>query len=187
MGSAQLNSLLDEVATLTAEYVPGQDVIQDTRIGLVQHAIREYNLSIEMLETIIANVKDRYNQIVMHDLPLLFEEMGVNSVTLANGKSAKLETVWSVSTKDRDRGLLAEWLESHELGGLIKDSLLFEKGDVDEALVTELREKGKQFSRSSDVNAAALKAALKRHMEDGGDLPPEEAVAVSIFPRVNVK
>lgn len=144
-------------------------------------------ISLAKLEAVLAYYQKQRDTLVNGFIPKLMEEEGLSEIKMADGTKVKVEVSWNTSTKDCDKSLLAEWLEENGLGDLIKDSLEFGKGQINESVVAELRERGLEFSRKSDVNATSLKAALKKHMEAGGDLPPDEAVHVSIFNRAVVK
>lgn len=144
-------------------------------------------VSLEFLEAVVSYIKRQRDSLVNGTIPKLLEDQGLTSIVTRDGTTVKIETSWNTTTNGCDKSLLAEWLESNGLGDLIKDSLEFGKGQINESVVAELRERGLEFSRKSDVNAMSLKAALKKHMEAGGDLPPEEAVKVSIFNRAVIK
>lgn len=146
--------------------------------------IKELGLfSIPMLTDILKEAKRERDEIVNTDIPLLLAEYGLSLAVLDDGTKVTKDTFWEVSQKDKDKDVLAAWLKSHGYQSIIKDTLEFEKGTDLSDLVAFLEAEGLSYERASEVHSATLKKVIREHVEAGGELPPEDAVKVSIFER----
>jgi len=143
--------------------------------------------SIPMLEELLSAAKRERDKILNDDIVCLLAEYGMTSCVMSDGTSIGTEVVYETSQKDKDAALLAQWLEEHGYGGVIKDTVALAKGEYDEELEHFLVENGYTFTRDSSVNGQTLKKTLKDHVLAGGDPPPEEAVSLKMFTRGVVK
>jgi len=144
--------------------------------------------SIEVLEQVVQFYKDQVEDIKKNRLVALLKTINARKwVAASNGMEVEIEKKYSVSLTDCDKTLLAGWLEARGLCYLITDNLAFEKGQLSPELVAELRERGLQFARNSEVNTANLKSVVIEWEKSGGELPPPEACKMSIFEMAKVK
>lgn len=144
--------------------------------------------SVELLEQVVKVYKDQIEDIKKNRLVALLKTINAKKwVAASNGMEVEIEKKYSVSLTDCDKDLLAGFLESEGLGYLITDNLAFEKGQVSPDLVAELRDRGLQFRRLSEVNTASLKPVLVEREQSGGVLPPPEACKMSVFELAKVK
>lgn len=143
--------------------------------------------TISALEEALSAAKRERDKILNDDIVCLLAEYGMTSCVMSDGTSIGTEVVYETSQKDKDAALLAQWLEEHGYGGVIKDTVALAKGEYDEELEHFLVENGYTFTRDSSVNGQTLKKTLKDHVLAGGDPPPEEAVSLKMFTRGVVK
>lgn len=178
-----------ELAQKVKIYESDFDMDDEENYREIENIARSFGpvVPIAKMEALVSFYKAKCKNITDKLIPDIMEEADLTELKLSDGTRVKIETSWNTTTKDCDSGLLAMWLEENGYGDLIKTSLEFGKGQLPENVVAELRERGMEFSRKSDVHASSLKAALKKHMEAGGELPPTEAVKVSIYNRAVVK
>lgn len=68
-----------------------------------------------------------------------------------------------------------EWLDENNLGDIVKNNIVvsLDRGEAEKAkeLMLELQEKGLNFVRDESVHPMTLKAALKKAMQSGLDVP----------------
>jgi len=143
--------------------------------------------SVQMLESLLAEAKSQANEILCNDIPLLLAEYGLSKATLSDGTEVGKELYTEVSQAGLDKELLASWLTEHGYASAIKDVLSFDKGAWQDEIGDFLREHGYSYSRDSSIHSQTLKKVIKDHVASGGELPPQEAVKVSMFERGVVK
>lgn len=143
--------------------------------------------AIELSEATVKDLKARREKILTDDIPAILATYGLQSAKLVDGRNVKIEEIFTVKSAGMDRAALVAWLEANEMGDIVEDVISFARGNVDGTLI-ELLDSGRyNFTRESDVNAKRLQAAIKRHVEAGGDLPPDTACEVNIFQRAKIK
>ena len=143
--------------------------------------------SVPMLETLLSEAKYESNEILCNDIPLLLAEYGLSKATLEDGTEVGKELYTEVSQAGLDKELLASWLTEHGYASAIKDVLSFDKGAWQDEIGDFLKEHGYSYSRDSSIHSQTLKKVIKDHVASGGELPPQEAVKVSMFERGVVK
>jgi len=143
--------------------------------------------SVPMLETLLSEAKYESSEILCNDIPLLLAEYGLSKATLSDGTEVGKELYTEVSQAGLDKELLASWLTEHGYASAIKDVLSFDKGAWQDEIGDFLREHGYSYSRDSSIHSQTLKKVIKDHVASGGELPPQEAVKVSMFERGVVK
>jgi hypothetical protein len=141
--------------------------------------------SISVIEEALKYFKAKRDIIERTDIPLTLAEYGVRKVEMADGTSVHIDTFYE--TRQGNKELLADWVESNGYSDIIKDTLAFSKGEVDPQLLSFLSEGTYSFTRDSSINSQTLKKVLKDHVAAGGELPPSEAVQVTIFESAVVK
>lgn len=141
--------------------------------------------SIAILERLLSEYKAARDKIETDDIPALFAEYGFRNAELDDGTRISMSTYYTV--KQGDKIALVKWLSDHGMDSIVKDSLDFPKGTLDAALLETLKEGGYDYTRESTIHPQTLKAAIKRHLEDGGERPPESAAIIDIFERAKIE
>jgi hypothetical protein len=108
--------------------------------------------------------------------------MGLSKVELDNGYKINTETIYS--PKITDLNTFASWLRDNGSESIIKEEILFEKGEVDDKLIGYLSEGGYHYKRDIGVHPSTLKAFIKRHKEESGTDP--DGLELAIFERAKV-
>lgn len=140
------------------------------------------NYPIAILEAVLKIYKDRLNNIVKKEMPEIMLELGVTELKLSTGEH--LENRKIVSGKIKDKAAAAEWLTEKGREDLIKTTLKFGKGEVDDVLLKQLN--GYSYERSDDVNYQSLNVLI-RDLYANGELPPAAAIEMSVFDEVKIK
>lgn len=141
--------------------------------------------SIETLEEVLSYFKNQRLAILREDIPATLSEYGLASCKMDDGTEVGKETVWESKQVDPVRA--AEWCNTHGMGDLIKDNLTFPKGEFSEEIANFLKERNYSYTHDTSINGQTLKAALKRHIEDGGELPPEDVIRIKPFTQAKIK
>lgn len=179
----ELALLVDRVAQMSKdEHDPECDALFDDLVG----RIGPYP-PIAALEAVVKYYKENLNTILRTDIPCVLQEYGLSSAVVDSPKGkvpVSLERYYE--TKQGDKAVLAAWLESQGMGEIIKDTLALDKGAYDEKLDAFLHEGGYSYSRDSSINGNSLKAHIKKHLEAGGERPPEAAMSISIFTQAKI-
>jgi hypothetical protein len=140
---------------------------------------------IAIIERLLKYYKEVRDEIVRTDIPMLMAEYGMRSAETIDGTKIGMSTFYE--TKQLDKQAVADWLEKVGYGDIIKDNLALSKGSFDQRLEEFLSNHGYTYSRDSSINGMQLKAAVKKHLESGGDFPPVEAMSVSIYEQADIK
>lgn len=181
-------ALKDELGHLVyrVRLMDGEADEQDVERALEQMTLCFGNYpSIDLFEKIAKHYKAKRQQIVQTDIPCVLAEYGIQRATTDDGIEVSLETVYE--TKQRDKAVLAAWLESIGASDIIKDTFAFEKGEADLELLEFLGAHGYAFSRDSNVNGMSLKKVIRDHIEAGDGRPPADAVELSVFDQAKIK
>jgi hypothetical protein len=141
--------------------------------------------SLETIDKVYEFYRKKRDEMERVDIPCVMASYGIKRTTMLDGTEVSLNTFYE--TKQGDKEKLAMWVEQNGFGDIIKDTLAFGKGEVNDDLMLFLKENGYAFTRDSSINSQTLKKVIKDHVASGGDLPPVEAVAVSIFESAVVK
>lgn len=120
-------------------------------------------------------------QLETEDLPELMREIGMTSVSLANGKTVEVIEEITCGISEQNRAAALAWLDSNNYGGLIKTQLnaAFNRQDRESALelMKNLRNEADQAGVEVDcdvketVHAATLKSFVKEELAKGTPLP----------------
>lgn len=126
-------------------------------MGQVERLVyaREY---VEICEKELA-IAERAERIISEEtIPILLDNHGVSSITLANGKTLEVkEDVKASVPKDVVRRQNAlKWLSDHGAGALIKDEVTIEDPDI--AILQTLDLHGTPYVREQNVNSSSLAA-----------------------------
>lgn len=160
----------------------------DDTVQAVQRAIESVltrYVSISAIEAALSRYKAARDAILQEDIPAFLRENHLSSIKMMDGSSIAIETHYSTSQKDKD--LLAAWLEENGYDSIIKTTLAFGKGEFTPEIEAALIEHGASYSKDSNVHGQTLKATIKKHLEEGGDMPPEAAVEVKKFDMAVIK
>jgi len=141
-------------------------------------------MSIATLKAIHDYYVAKRDAILTQELPLLLGSMNLKKMDFTDGETIKIEEVVSASTVDK--GELFTWAESKGYGDAIKETLAFGKGQIDEALLFDLKNKGYEFSRDSKIEPSTLTKIVKEVYYASGELPPHEAVKAKVFERAKL-
>ena len=167
----QLSLLIGQLNQLDAPYPP-------EKLDELIAAVGSFP-PIAIREDLLKSYRAKREVIERTDIPCVLAEYGLKSAEMDDGTNVGLATFYE--TRQGDKNLFAEWLIAHGYGDIIKDTLAFGKGEVDEDLLAYLSERAYSFSRDSSINSQTAKKVIKDHLAGGGDLPPREAVEVTIF------
>ena len=142
-------------------------------------------ISIKSLEEVVKYFKAEQKTILTKDL---LEWMMENDQTLFETEDCKVQIKTYVSSKVLEPNLAFKWLESHQYGDLIKDTLDFPKGELTADVETKLEEMGLSYTKKSGIHPQTLKKVMSDRLKDGEDLPSEEVgIAVNFYDECVVK
>lgn len=101
--------------------------------------------------------KKEYEHYANVILPQEMFSVGIESLTLANGGTIKVQHKYycQPNKNDADKQIMANWLREHNGEDIIKESASVDSHDID-----RLKESGIPFIGKSDINTNSLKAFL---------------------------
>jgi hypothetical protein len=169
-------NLMQHVADLSQEYSPSDDAFIAEQV--------ECFAALGVGADVIEKISKEYNKRLSaksFELAEIMHENGMSEVTLANGQKMALKRYYNVSQANSDSNLLRYWLIEQGMGSIMKG-----KAYLDEVQADLANERGFKVDVEYSVASATLKAALTKHLEAGGDFPPEEACKVTFAETVKV-
>lgn len=133
--------------------------------------------SIATLEAVVKYYKGQLRQILGKDL---LEWMQENDQTDFENDDLKVSIKTYVSAKIADPQLGFKWLEDHQYGDLIKDTLEFPKGEFSSEAEKALEEMGLSYTQKRGVSTQSLKKIISDRLKAGEELPYEEDDGIKI-------
>lgn len=140
--------------------------------------------SIKTIEAVLKHYKAIDQKIISEGL---LEDMDDMEIDTFDGENVKAKVKLSVSASIKNPETGYQWLIDNDYGDLLKDTIDFPKGELDEDTVAYLNTKGLSYKRKTAIHPATLKKVMKDRFEDGQELPDESVIKVSHFPYVEVK
>jgi len=170
-----INFLVDQLDTFEDETLTEKDRAAIHKVFVILGRTPK----LAVLEEITKEYKTYYNNITRNDLPLALAEAGLSSAKTDQGIEVTTKTEYTTKTLDKES--VVAWLDDNGYGGIVKDSLMLEKGQFNEKLEAVLAKMGISYTRDSAINGSQLKSVVKQHMEGGGTPPPPNAMAIECF------
>lgn len=174
-----MKDLIDRVRALRVEY--SKEYLED-------FLTQSYEMSIPLLEAALKRLKAEEQEILSG--PMLEWMQENDQLTFETEElKAKIKTYVSPKIEEGQEEKAYQWLVDHEYGPLIKDTLSFAKGELDEETVVFLaQQRGKTFSRKQSIHHQSLKKIVSDRLEAGDILPDEEdGISVKFFDAVELK
>lgn len=134
---------------------------------------------IKLLEDVTSYYKAKKQQLITKDIIAILDELDTSELVLKTGEKIKVDNKINIKTQDKKK--LLEWLRDHDYESIISEVLSFPKGECTKELINSLTDQGLVFNFDSGVHPSTLKTVLKSLLENGGDVPPKEAVEIKPF------
>ena len=141
--------------------------------------------SIPVLEEVLKHYKAEEKAILTGDL---LEWMRENDLEKFENEDVKVYIDTYVSAKVDDPNAAFRWLEDHQYGDLIKDTLDFPKGEFTVEAESLLEELGVSYTKKSGIHPQSLKKIMADRLRAGESLPDEDAgFKLSFYDECKVK
>lgn len=135
--------------------------------------------SIPVLEEVLKHYKREEKAILTGDL---LEWMREHDIEEFENEDVKVSIGTYVSAKVEDADSAFRWLEEHQYGDLIKDTLDFPKGEFTVEAQTLLDELGVSYQKKSGIHPQSLKKIISDRLKAGEDIPSEdEGIKISFY------
>lgn len=142
-------------------------------------------VSIPVLEEVLKHYKNEEKAILTGDL---LEWMRENDLERFENEDVKVDINTYVSAKVEDPDRAFSWLEAHQYGDLIKDTLDFPKGEFTPEAELLLDELGVSYSKKSGIHPQSLKKIMSDRLKSGETLPSEDdGVKINFYDECRVK
>jgi hypothetical protein len=172
-----MKDLLDQIRALRKE------ATQEEVDQLI--AILGDTTSIPVLEIVLSHYKAKEKAILEGDL---LEWMRENDLEKFENEDVKVNIATYVSAKVANPDGAFSWLESHEYGDLIKDTLDFPKGEFNADVEYALGQLGASYTKKSGIHPQSLKKIMSDRLKSGEDLPSEDdGIALNFYDLCVVK
>jgi hypothetical protein len=119
--------------------------------------LKQLQLNMLEAETKFEQAKKEFEHYANVILPQEMFSVGIESLTLANGGTIKVQHKYycQPNKNDADKKIMANWLREHNGEDLIKESATVSTADID-----KLKDSNIPFIGKSEINTNALKAFL---------------------------
>lgn len=142
-------------------------------------------ISIKSLEEVVKHFKAERKKLLSEDL---LEWMNENDQQSFETEDCKVSIRTFVSSKVLNPDLAFSWLNDHQYGDLIKDTLDFPKGELTSEVEDSLNNMGLSYTKKSGIHPQTLKKVMSDRLKDGEDLPNEDVgIQVGYFDECVVK
>lgn len=142
--------------------------------------------SIATLEAVVEHYKAEKKKILGKDL---LEWMQENDQTTFETEDFKVVIKTFVSAKIMSDEEGFKWLEAHQYGDMIKDTLAFPKGELTPEAESALEELGLSYTKKSGIHPQTLKKIMSDRLKDGEMLPdggdPEQGEEIGDGIKIN--
>lgn len=130
---------------------------------------------LENLKQQQAIISERYKRLTEEEMPELFSEIGISSLTLSSGEVIGVTTSIHCGIPAHAKEQAFKWLEENKHGDLIKNELKIKFGRNEGNMVADIKSKaeelGLRLEEKRDVHSMTLKAFVKEQMRQGTELP----------------
>lgn len=135
----------------------------------------EQKARVEELEAQLKEAKAEFAKVEMEDLPNAMELAGVDEIKTDEGIKVAIKDDLTMSIPKAKKFDAYRWLRDHELGELIKNTITvaLPKGTDKkaDALEKTIQQHGFTPERDEAANTTSVKAALKKRIMAGDDVP----------------
>lgn len=139
---------------------------------------------LEALESQVVAKKEELRQVAEEKLPTMLIEIGLPSLTLADGSVITVRDNIYASIDDSNRVAAHKWVRDHGFGDLIKNtvSVVFGKGEDDDAkllmsnievLASNGTIKFGTLDQKEQIHNSTLRAFVKERLKSGSPFPGE--------------
>ena len=172
-----MKDLLDRLKGFRAEVTEGE---VSRLIGSLGATV-----SIPVLEAVLEHYKSEERQILTGDL---LEWMREHDLDSFENEDIKVSISTYVSAKVEDSDAAFRWLEEHQYGDLIKDTLDFPKGEFTVEAEHLLSELGVSYSKKSGIHPQSLKKIMADRLKAGENLPDDDSgIKINFYDECRVK
>jgi hypothetical protein len=172
-----MKDLLDKVLRLNREYDENEFEALVNDLGETP--------SLAVLEAVLKHYKKIERDVRTGDL---LEWMQENDLLTFENDDVKVKIDTYVSAKVQDTEAAFSWLNAHQYGDLIKDSLDFPKGELTPEVEADLEARGLSFTKKSGIHPQSLKKIMADRLKAQEPLPDQdEGFEINYYDECKVK
>ena len=139
--------------------------------------IKQKEDEVAKLEEKLKQAKQDLIALTDADLPLLMEEINLESFTLSDGSKINITPTYGGTIKVSDRPKAHQWLRENGFGDLIKNAISAEFGMGEDNIAKDFYEtalaKGFDVNQKETIHNMTLRSWIKEQTEKGSVIPPE--------------
>lgn len=154
-----------------------QPIADSDLLSLSALALKQLDLEVELerREADLAQLKETLITLSTITIPDKMKDLGLSEFKLTDGWKVSVNPFYSASIIKEEAHNAVEWLEDHELGGVVKREINvpIEKGDsvATEKIEKALKKLKIEFEKKESVHPMTLKALFGDLAEQGKTLP----------------
>ena len=137
--------------------------------------IKQKEDEVFQLEEKLKQAKKDLLKMTDEDLPMLMEEINLESFTLSDGSKINITPTYGGTIKVDDRPQAHQWLRDNGFGDLIKNSIAAEFGMGEDNLAKDFYEtalaKGFNVNQKEQIHNMTLRSWVKEQTEAGNSIP----------------
>lgn len=174
---------MDLTALMEQESAPSKSAVENINQGGLQSvastakAIRDKESLIDELEQKLAEEKKSLLKLTDEELPAMFLELGLNSLTLDDGSQVEVKQTYGASIRVDNRDAAYDWLRDNGYDDIIKNTVACSFGRGEDELAQQFSEfavkQGFDAQTKTEVHPQTLRAFIKERVESGDEFPME--------------
>ena len=174
---------MDLTALMEQESAPSKSAVENINQGGLQSvastakAIRDKEALIDELEQKLAEEKKALLKLTDEELPAMFLELGINSLTLDDGSQVEVKQTYGASIRVDNRDAAYDWLRDNGYDDIIKNTVACSFGRGEDELAQQFSEfavkQGFDAQTKTEVHPQTLRAFIKERVESGDAFPME--------------
>jgi len=134
----------------------------------------ELELAVVQIKETLKEAEKEYNKISLLEIPEIMDSLGVEEITLKNGRKVSVKENLYCSVPKKNMELIAKILTDNGYETLLKTDVIIPLDATDRELKSEvfrvLESSGVDFQEKFGVNTASLKKAIKEMLAEGVDI-----------------
>ena len=146
-------------------------------VAVIAQKISDKEKEVAIHEEKLKQAKKELLALTDEDMPLLMEEINMESFTLSDGSKVEVVPTYGGTIKIADRPVAHDWLRNNGFGDLIKNSISAEFAMGEDNIANDFYEsalsRGLQVDKKEIVHSMTLKSWIRERTEAGQEIPPE--------------
>lgn len=149
-----------------------------SKVASLARTQRDQEQRVATIEAQLKVAKNNLRKTCEDLLPTLLTELGLASITLADGSQVVIDETLYASIAKKNKIKAAQWMADHGQGSLVRNDVNLTLGTGEQEKLIRLTAmldstEFSEYSLTSSMNTGSVKAVIKELLEQGVDVPLE--------------